>query len=366
MAARHDVALCLVVPSPYRPCAENKELKLTFSLPISKYTGCLLGAAIGDALAAPFTGLTGEEIEAIGQAGEFLPAREACSFLIPLGELGEAEIGDRLAAGQWTEDMQLMLALAEALIAENGAFIPEAWAHSLVRWINGEPRSPGVSTLQTAIQLRTGGVMWDEAADPEGAGCGAAARVAPVALLFAAKAEQRGLVAITQAQVTHEHPDAQAAAFAMAEAITLLLPLDVADLAGWDGFAFLTELIVRVEARSPRFAEFAHCLALARALLEDRVEFASAVRVLGTSGWSREAVPCALFCVAHSPHDFEALLCRVIAQTAGSTEAIACMVGALAGAMHGLDAVPMRWRAGVEAAQTILTTARTLHTLAAA
>jgi|GEM_PF-1397276 len=333
-------------------------------LPIAKYTGCLLGAAIGDALATPFTGLTVEEILATGRAGEFHPAREARSYLIPIGELGEAEIGDRLQAGQWTEDVQLMLALADALIAENGTFIPEAWAHSLVRWINGEPRSPGISTLQTAIQLRTGGVMWDEAGDPEGAGCGAAARVAPVALLFSENTEQRGRAAVTQAQVTHEHPDAQAAAFAMSEAIAVLLPLDASDLSQWDGSAFLTALTACVEERSPRFAEFARCLVLARTLLDDKVDFTVAVRVLGTTGWSREAVPCALFCIAHSPHDFEALLRSVTAHTAGSTEAIACMVGALAGALHGLDAVPIHWRAGVEAAQPILSTARALHALA--
>jgi ADP-ribosylglycohydrolase len=339
---------------------------LAYPLPISQYTGCLLGAAIGDALATPFTGLTVEEIAATGRVGEFRPAREASSFVIPIGELGEAEVGDRLTAGQWTEDVQLMLALAEALIEENGAFIPEAWAHSLVRWLNGEPRAPGVSTLQAAIQLRTSGVMWDEAADPEGAGCGPAARVAPVALLFAENAEQRDIVAVTQAQVTHDHPDAQAAALAVAEAIARLLPLDASALAQWDGSAFLTELIARVESHSPQFAEFARCLVIARTLLEDKVEFATAVRVLGISGWSREAVPCALFCMAHSPHDFEALLKAVVAQTAGSTEAIACMVGALAGALHGIDAIPMHWRAGVEAGKTILGTARTLHALTTA
>ena len=336
------------------------------TIPISKYTGCLLGAAIGDALATPFAGLSIDEIARVGTAGEFAPAREARSFFIPIGELGDAEIGDKLAPGEWTEDVQLMLALADALLEENGAFIPEAWAHSLVRWLNSEPRSPGVSSLQTAIQLRTSGMLWDEAADPEGAGCGAAARVPPVALLFPTQPEPRADAAVTQAQVTHEHPDAQAAALAVAEAIAFLLPLDHSDLADWDGSAFLTVLIDRIEARSPHFAEFARCLVLARTLLDDKVEFATAVRVLGVSGWSREAVPCALFCVAHSPHDLEALLRQVVALTAGSTEAIACMVGALAGALHGLDAVPMHWRAGVESGQSILSTARALHALAMA
>jgi len=337
---------------------------LTSPLPIAKYTGCLLGAAIGDALATPYTGLTVDQVAESGRVGEFQAARVARSFVIPIGELGEAEAGDKLEAGQWTEDVQLMLALAEALIDENGAFIPEAWAHSLVRWLNGEPRSPGISTLQTAIQLRTSGVQWDEAADPEGAGCGAAARVPPVALLLPTKTKQRNGVALTQAQVTHEHPDAQAAALAIAEAIALLLPLDASAVAQWDGSAFLAALIAHVEGESPQFAEFARCLALAQSLLDDKVELATAVRVLGTSGWSREAVPCALFCLAHSPHDFEALLRQTVALTAEHTEAIACMVGALAGAMHGLDAVPLHWRAGVEDAQSILTTARTLHAIA--
>lgn len=335
-------------------------------LPLAKYTGCLLGCAIGDALATPFTGLTVEEIRATGWVGDFLPAREARNYVIPIGELGEAEVGDRLEAGQWTEDVQLTLALAEALIAENGAFIPEAWAHSLVRWLNGEPRSPGISTVQTAIQLRTTGVQWDEAADPEGAGCGPAARVAPVPLLYPHNDRLRATTAITQAQVTHEHPDALAAAFAMSEAIALLLPYDASRMEQWNGSAFLRELAARTEARSPSFAEFARCITLAGTLLEDGADFAAAVQALGTSGWAREAVPCALFCFAGSPSSFEERLQTTVLHAANSTEAIACMVGALSGALLGIEAIPMHWRTGVEAAPLLAETARTLHALSLA
>ncbi len=330
---------------------------------IRKYTGCLLGAAIGDALGTPFIGLSPEQTKASGSAGTFLPAREAFSYLIPVGELGESEVSERLLAGQWTEDVQLMLALANTLIEEGGILIPEAWAHSLVRWLNSEPRSFGVSTVQAALQLRTGGVLWDEAADPEGGGCGPAARVAPIALVFPADANQRRQAALTQAEVTHEDPDAHAAALAVAEAIALVLPVTSAALSHWDGSAFLTELHSRVSAASPHYTAFSRCLLLARTLLEDDVDLPNAVRVLGTTGWSREAVPCALFCVAHSPLHFESLLTEVITYTTSTTEAIGCLVGAIAGALHGIEAIPMHWRAGVEEAAPITELARALYAL---
>jgi len=178
----------------------------------SKSVGCIFGGAIGDALGMPLTGFSPEEIGLLGGISEFQPALNSAPYTIPLTALGDGEIEEPLGSGQWTDDTQLTLALAEALIEEHGLFVPERWANGLVRWLNESPRSPGQSSLEAAMQLRTGGAMWDEAADPDGAGCGAAARVAPIGIVYSSDPTVRRRSAVLQAMVTHGNADAQAAA----------------------------------------------------------------------------------------------------------------------------------------------------------
>jgi ADP-ribosyl-[dinitrogen reductase] hydrolase len=331
-----------------------------------RFRGCLLGGAIGDAMGMPVTGMSREEILALGAVRDFQPSRGAVPIVIPVADLGDSELGELLRPGQWTEDTQLTLALAQTLLEEGGSFIPESWAHNLVRWVHSAPRSPGLSTLQAALQLRTGGVFWDEAADPEGAGCGPAARVAPIALRFAQEPDRRRHAAVLQAQVTHGHPDAHAAALAVAEAIAFMLAQDRNALSDWNGIAFLHTLIETVRSASPDFAAFARCLELARTLLADQVDMATAIRVLGVSGWSREAVPCALYCVAYAPQDFETLLLSAVNLTGGAVDSIAAMVGAIGGALHGWQSIPLRWREGVEDAERLVETAQSLYRLSIA
>jgi ADP-ribosyl-[dinitrogen reductase] hydrolase len=326
-----------------------------------KYIGCLLGGAIGDALGMPLTGSTTVQIAAIGGVGDFLAAVDTAPVTIPLTALAEAEADDPLGPGQWTDDTQLTLALAEALIDEQGLFVPDAWAHALVRWLNDAPRAPGLSSLEAAVQLRTGGALWDEAADPEGGGCGAATRVAPIALAYPHNADIRGKNAYLQAMTTHGHPDAHAAAIAVAEAVAAVLPVMPDTLNDWCGSDFLRRLIDTVRAYSPAFAEFARCLEFARTLLLDNVDSTTAVRVLGVSAWARESVPAALYLVARYPTDPEELLLTAVNQTGGAVESIASIAGAIGGALHGATALPPRWRRGIEDPSRLLETALALH-----
>lgn len=328
-----------------------------------KTIGCLFGGAIGDALGMPFTGLTRAEMLALGTVTDFRPAIDAAPVTIPLTALAEPEIDEPLGAGQWTDDTQLTLELAETLISEGGMLVPDAWAHGLVRWLNNAPRAPGLSSLEAAIQLRTGGASWDEAADPDGADCGAATRATPIGLAYSRDPALRRRCAVLQAATTHGHPDAQAAAVAVAEAVAIALPIRADGLACWDGHGFLTTIADAVRAQSPAFAEFARCLDVARALFTDGIDTETAVRVLGVSAWSREAVPSALFLVARDPHDPEALLRDAVNLTGGAVESIASIAGAVGGALHGVAALPARWRCGVEDPARLLEAALGLYRL---
>jgi ADP-ribosylglycohydrolase len=331
----------------------------------SKFIGCLLGGAIGDALGMGFIGWTRAQLARSGEQHDFRGSTETAPISVPFADFGDPEFDDPLGPGQWTDDTQLTLALAETLIEEAGMLVPEAWAHKLVRWLNDYPRAPGLSTLQAAIQLRTGGVLWDEAADPDGAGCGAATRVSPVALFYADDPDRRRYAALLQAQITHGHPDAHAAAFVVAEAIAQVLPLTVETLPDWNGTAFLSNLISLVRAASPDFTNLAQCLELSLSLLRDNVEPEAAIQAIGVTAWSREAVPCALYCVARFPQDFERLLVNAVNLSGGATESIGSLVGAIGGALHGIDTIPLRWKAGVEEAPRLLQTAQALVKLAA-
>ena len=328
-----------------------------------KYIGCLFGGAIGDALGMPLTGLTRAEIGALGSISDFMASVETAPVTIPLTALAESEADDLLLPGQWTDDTQLTLALAEALAVERGLFVPDAWAHGLVRWLNNAPRAPGLSSLEAAVQLRTGGAQWDEAGDPEGGGCGAATRAAPIGLAYPLDSAVRRRCAYLQAMTTHGQPDAQAAAVVVAEAVALALQVQPADLPAWDGCRFLQILADAALAQSPKFAEFAGCIDLGRRLLEDNVEPETAVRVLGVSAWSREAVPTALYLVAKEPGSFERLLWSALNLTGGAVESIATIAGAVRGALNGVSAIPARWRRGVEDGPRLLKTGLALHRL---
>ena len=330
-----------------------------------KFLGCLLGLAIGDALGMPYAGQSQEERSSVTDYREFVASERVVALQIPLGELGEPEEEEEpLGAGQWTDDTQLALALAECLLEERGQFVPEAWAHYLVRWLNNLPRVPGLSTLQAAFQLRAGGYGEpEEASDPEGAGCSPASRVAPVALLYSGNPAQCHDLARQQAQITHGHPDAQAAALAVAEAISLVLPVSAQERSALNGAQLLLSLKDTVYAASPAFSDFARCLELAHSLLEDDVETATAIRVLGSSAWSREAVPCALYCVARTPSDFETTLLNAIRFTTDASDSIAAIAGAISGALNGVEAIPQRWREGVENTEDIQALALALHSL---
>jgi len=329
--------------------------------PETKYLGCLFGGAIGDALGMPLTGRTRAKIAEIGTVRDFVTFQNVTPVTIPLSAIADAEVEEPLLPGQWTDDTQLTLALADALIAEGGLFVPDAWAHALVQWLNESPRAPGLASLEAAIQLRSGGAEWDEAADPEGGGCGAATRVSPIGLVYSQDADMRRRYAYLQAMTTHGQPDAQAAAIAVAEAIAYVLKWTLDDLAHWDGPLFLQNLIDVVSGHSQEFAEFARCLEFARSLLIDGIDVETSVRVLGVSAWSREAVPAALYLVARNPYDFEQLMTDSINLTGGAVESIATIVGSIGGALHGVQAIPARWRREVEDAPRLLETALGLY-----
>jgi ADP-ribosylglycohydrolase len=276
--------------------------------------GMIYGLALGDALGAPveFWDLKGIQ-ERYGMGG--------------IQELPDPAL--------FTDDTQMTLAVAEALIAAGhkdlGAIMP-VLSQEFVTWLHSpeNDRSPGGACLYGARQLEVG-VPWWRSGKPNSKGCGAAMRVAPIGYLYQHNLPKLRRVAAASAMTTHLHPTAQVSAVASAFLVKLALDrLSPEDM--------LSTLELETHSQAQDFDQ-----ALAR--LEEALEMTSPTAALNHigEGWvAEEAVVMALYCFLKNPDDFLDTI-RLGANTEGDSDSIACIAGGLSGAYLGVRALPTTW-----------------------
>jgi ADP-ribosylglycohydrolase len=252
----------------------------------------------------------------------------------------------------FTDDTQMTLAVAEALIAtghEDLGTIMEAVSREFITWLNSPEnnRSPGGSCLYGARQLEAG-VPWWCSGKPNSKGCGAAMRVAPIGYLYQHDLPKLRRVAAASALATHLHPTAQlgavAAAFLMKLALDRLPPEYL-----------LPALELETHNQDQDFD-----LALAR--LDEALELTSPEAALNHigEGWVvEETVLMALYCFLQSPEDFVATIRRG-ANTQGDSDSIASIAGGFSGAYLGVGALPPAWVNRVEKSEYLGDVARRL------
>lgn len=160
--------------------------------------GALLGTFVGDALGMPFEGV----------APRAIPAAV---------EMVEAGLG----RGTYTDDTQMMIALAESLI-ERG-WVEEEHLARAFQAAYDPARGYGRGTRRVLELWRSGAPVADAANQLFGGqgsrGNGAAMRVAPVAVCFRQHPERLLEEAARSARVTHAHPVGVDAAVVQAAAI---------------------------------------------------------------------------------------------------------------------------------------------------
>lgn len=307
-------------------------------------SGCLFGAAFGDALGAPT---------------EFLGVPEILARWPPHGP--DAPAGHPALV---TDDTQMMLAVGEALVAVAGPLTARAVEAPLraafVAWLDSpdNDRAPGRTCLQACAALKEG-LPFHEATVAGSKGCGANMRVQPIGLLDVDDETRAGLAQL-QAALTHGHPTALAASDLTAAAVALLaggeeparLPARLRDYARAQRViyreAWLGPLWRRPGATTPEdfiARGWDECLAVL-----DRLDAALAAfdrrsdPCLATgAGWiAEEALATGLLCFLLFPDDPTAAVQRA-AVTSGDSDSIACLAGAFAGARHGLEAWPASW-----------------------
>lgn len=273
--------------------------------------GAVLGAAVGDALGAPFEfGAAGGLSAWTGNGGAELAG------------------GGGWDAGEATDDTQMAVLVAESLL-ERGGLEPADVFGRFRAWAAAEPKDIG---LQTEDVL-TGGLPWDRAAaahfavNSRAAGNGALMRAATSAVYFA--------------------PAGRPATMAAARSLSALTH---GDPAAWEGTAIFHELLRVALTGADPLAALPSVLAEADPAHRDRyatvlaaswhpdlaTEFNGAVwPCLGSAVWA-----------LRTTGSYEDAV-RAAVDLGGDTDTVAAVAGGLAGAVYGLDAIPAAWRAAV-------------------
>ena len=279
----------------------------------SNLVGSLVGSAVGDALGSSFEGSYGSEAK---------PER----FL-----------------GRWTDDTQMMIGVAESLLANKG-FNGSHLAQVFIKNYEREPwRGYASGPIQVFEWIRSG-VAWNKAAKRlfGGAGSygnGAAMRVAPVGVFYHDDPEQLRSVAHSQSRITHVHElgteGATIQAYAVALAVNACLSSEL------DPISFIKELKSFTQNKT-------YELKLEkgwRLLVETNKR--RVARELGNGVEAFNSVPTAIYCFLRNQDSFEDSVLYAIS-LGGDTDTIAAMPGAISGAYHGDEAIPGRWKGRLE------------------
>ena len=270
--------------------------------------GCVVGAVVGDALGMPL---------------EFGPRR-------PAGSLVRDMQKGRLAAGTFTDDTEMALALADSLLA-HAPLDPADLAQRFVAWLGAGP--PDVGNHTRAVLGRVAhGTPWAEAVQAvqrghlDAAGNGSVMRCWPVAAMHWDDLGRLLDESRLQSQVTHPH------------------------VACVEGSAFVNAAIHYL-VRGVLPAE-----AVARAMthvdlplsLQEAIRDAPTRRRedLENTGWVRHTLESAVWGLRTTDSIEEAVV--QVVNLGNDADTAGAVAGALAGAAYGLRAIPARWRAALQ------------------
>jgi ADP-ribosyl-[dinitrogen reductase] hydrolase len=275
----------------------------------SRYVGCLIGLACGDAL---------------GGAVEFR-TRQSIASAFPHGVrdiLGGGPHG--LAIGEVTDDTAMALAIARACTPA-GIDI-ERVAANFLAWYRSDPKDIGIAT-RAALQYLAQGLPWHEAGERLNresangiAGNGSVMRCAPIAMRFRSDRQRLIQYSVDITRITHADLKATWGAVALNQGIAHLLdgePLD--DVIDAAALGIGNQAVIGA-------------LAAARTLDYDDVP---------SDGYVLDTLTAAFWCALHRETAEEALVTAVAMGLDTDTTGAVC--GAIVGAAYGIEAIPERW-----------------------
>jgi len=274
----------------------------------SRYLGCILGLAIGDALGYP----------------------------IEFQNHGPFAVSDLASPALYSDDTQMSIATAVGIIAGGTT---DAVHRAYLSWLRTQDdqrqrRAPGRTCIEALTSGKIGSIHRHI---NNSKGCGGIMRVAPAGLVFEPGAAfGKGA---DYAAITHGHPSGYLSAGFLAELISHIVesePLDQAldsstnSLAAFDG-----------HKETLRAVENARRLAARAGFV------ASDIAELGGGAVGEQALAIAVYSALRFSDDFsKGVLASV--NHGGDSDSTGSICGAILGTMLGVEAIPPRWVEQIE------------------
>ena len=334
---------------------------------VDRARGCLLASAVGDALGAPLEGLSAPQVQAhYGTVGGYVDGsiawkKKPYRWRMP---------------GLYSDDTQQAMALADSLIA-HGRIVPASIVAAYRAMANPKGAHLGCHR-GVARSFRQVMGEWERGADPadsgqEGAGIGAAMRIAPVAVFHAEDPEALYHDALAAGRMTHRDCRSLAGAFAAAFTTRRMLAGEARDpslilrLAGEVSRAerrlaalpagSVTGLKAHRDALSTAIAHVESVVdaprerALAAIVDEANKHGADPVCRRPTMGFPPALIPTCLYLLVTTDSLEDAL--TDVVNMGGDADTAGAILGAWAGAHYGVDAIPKPWIDGLANAEGI-------------
>ncbi|HEX8550339.1 MAG TPA: ADP-ribosylglycohydrolase family protein [Abditibacteriaceae bacterium] len=281
-------------------------------------TGCILGAALGDALGLPLERLS----------------RERGRKLFPHLERGPSFAFGRGFVSDDTEHLCLV-ASALAASAGDGAAFENKLVHGLRAWFLALPPGVGLATLRSCFKLCMG--VSPQRSGVFSAGNGPAMRSAILGVCCDGDFDKLRDWNGRSTHLTHTDPKAEAGAFAIALA---------AWLASHDNLS-CEPFLETLRAQLPKNTASEEMMQLARSAAESAARgesadvFAQSLGLeKGVSGYMFHTVPVVLQC-ALRPGDFAARVEEIV-RCGGDADSTASILGGILGA-RGRSTLPAAW-----------------------
>ena len=274
----------------------------------SRYHGCLLGLAVGDAV--------GTTLE-FKERGTFEPIDD----MVGGGPFN-------LKPGQWTDDTSMALCLATSLIERNGFDANDQMGRYCRWWHEGYLSSTGEcfdigNTINDALQrFEVTGNPYAGSTDPFAAGNGSIMRLAPVPMYYARNMDAAEHHAAESSRTTH-------GAVECVDACRLLSRILVRALHGEPKAD-----VLRADAGRPGFAD--RVAAIARGDYRGK----PTNEIHGT-GYVVHSLEAALWAFESTANFGDAILAA--ANLGDDADTTAAICGQVAGAFYGDQAIPARW-----------------------
>ncbi|MEM3341538.1 MAG: ADP-ribosylglycohydrolase family protein [Thermoplasmata archaeon] len=281
---------------------------------LSRYCGCLLGLAVGDALGAPLEFLTESQIK---QRYGFVKSMIGGGWL-------------DLKPGQFTDDTEMALAIVKSVI-EMRRIEPNDIARKFLDWYLKDPKDIG-NTTRFALHKLSEGARWDQAGDAtyamfkeRAASNGSLMRTAPVTLADAGNPERMKKDSAAVSRITHAHPRC----IASCVAYNLLLDVVIRGIQKDELEVWLQAISKEIEGIDEPTAEVLRGIG---SLNEDKLAF---------TGYVLHTLQSSIYSFLRTSSFSECLLW--IVNKGGDADTNGAVAGALAGSYYGMEAIPAEW-----------------------